>query len=311
MFQQDREALMARLGKAEHLLSIPALHSIEENRRFYLSRLSFLITIPADYDKNASNISLLGLVIASGLYPNVAMWKGHRNAFRLRQMRAVSAAPSSIFSQVGTMSVREARGSPPVPRRPLLASSQSLGSTSTLCNTEGSFPALDKALLAQWEALDKQGLPLTDQSFYYVYSALSVAPTPSLSQMTAIDPLILPLFADKCTIQQEESNGETNHVLTVDDWLHIKSDPSSLEMLRLLKQMKLKWSSFLSASIANLLRLNQDQEILEQTEKGISTILALVKETVPIRRRHVEFKNLIWRRPLIQNVRRLMKSQTI
>lgn len=140
-------------------ISFPTLKRLDEIRSKLSQTINSRMVAEGsgeDLNTNADNQALIRFIIASGFYPDVALYKGKRNSYQLGKLRHVNLATSSINYELALQNIRKA------------------GITKPL------------ALLARKQP---------PRPIYYVYEDLLDIGIKLLMRTTAVDPMVFALLA--------------------------------------------------------------------------------------------------------------------
>lgn len=241
------------LYRYSSLFSRPSLRRLDESRNQIFRELKGNFGLSGeDVDVNASNDSLVRLILASGFYPDVAIAKDRRNTFRLKKLPSATIGSSSMNYILGSGSIRnalEARGQ----------RSDPLG-------------------------LDKRRRRDGVHPQFVIYEELLDIGQKLVSKTTAIDPLSFILFAERYDYRFYKSGTEKIHKqLHLDGWLAYRAekDPSDLSLINELRQ---HWNDFVQFVIYKQLKKETLSEHEEECVRAIKETIIMFANEMDIHR---------------------------
>lgn len=231
------------------LLSHIAIRRISESRLQIVRELKSHLgdQINETSDKNSSCDGLVRLVLASGLYPDVAVWRGKRNNYRLRLLNNVSSATMSSCHQYS-------------------GNTQSFGMNQM------------RLMRSEKYKNQKNSIETEERPSFYIFEDLIDIGQKMISKMTAIDPVFLALLATNTMFKSSESMTDKsgNFSICLDGWINLRpgenQDPN-LNDVRIITELRTHWETFLQFMTAKtLLKMPLNKEEQEAADRFLSAM---------------------------------------
>lgn len=228
--------------------SVRKIQEIRKNLAFVL-RDSLSPDAALHWNANSDNEALVRAVIATGFYPDVAVFKGRRNAYQLRKIREVKLPITS-------------------------------------CNYE---PSQEMHSYMATSRAKPRNLSAKRAPTFFVYEDLIDVGVKMAMKTTAVDPLVLMLLANKLVQKPvtPTGNGVKLTSIIVDDWLAVHPEGSECQSdLGLISQFRLQFDAYLQWSIAKMLsKTPLTEEELQAKLAFEKAVLALCNQSTIFRQR--------------------------
>lgn len=238
-------------------VSVMSMRRIQEIRRNLASILHESLSSNPElreetirkWNENSGNEALLRAVIATGFYPDVAVFKGRRNAYQLRKIREVKVPITS-------------------------------------CNYEPNQEMYSYMATARAKP---RGLTTRRAPTFFVYEDLIDVGVKMVMKTTAVDPLVMMLLANKLVQKPvtPSGNGPKLTSVVVDEWLAVHPEgPESQSDLALISQFRVQLDAYIQWAISKILsKAPLTEEEIQAKAIFEKAILALYNQSSIFRQR--------------------------